>query len=269
MNTPNQQSGFTLIELSIVLVIIGLIVGGVLMGRDLIKAAEIREAISQVESFKVAVKTFRLQYNALPGDMPTATQIWGAANADPATCIGTIGSGTETCDGDGNDALNISTGSHESARFWQHLANANLVKGTYTGIDGGGPVGIGCQNDGSNCPQGVFGNSYYEANTTQGTGSYTPHAMSNFFLFGNSRLAAGQNNDTPIGAIMTTQEAFQIDSKIDDGKPVTGKAFSTIRKGAFGGVFADVQDCSNNADPSIAEYDLTRTEKSCSMKFLW
>src|ERR1700709_989380 len=65
-----KRRGFTLIELSIVLVIIGLIVGGVLVGRDLINAAQLRAAISQIERYQTAVNTFRAKYGAIPGDMP-------------------------------------------------------------------------------------------------------------------------------------------------------------------------------------------------------
>jgi prepilin-type N-terminal cleavage/methylation domain-containing protein len=78
---PNliQQAGFTLIELSIVLVIIGLIVGGVLVGQDLIKAAEIRATISQYEKYNAAMNTFRTKYNGMPGDLSAISQagsIW-------------------------------------------------------------------------------------------------------------------------------------------------------------------------------------------------
>ena len=73
--TPNliQQVGFTLIELSIVLVIIGLIVGGVLTGQDLIKAAEIRATVGQYEKYNTAVNTFRTKYNGIPGDLLTSS----------------------------------------------------------------------------------------------------------------------------------------------------------------------------------------------------
>jgi len=64
-----HQRGFTLIELSIVLVIIGLVAGGVLVGRDLIKASEIRATISQKIRYDTAVNTFKLKYNGLPGDL--------------------------------------------------------------------------------------------------------------------------------------------------------------------------------------------------------
>ena len=69
-NQPmSYRVGFTLIEVSIVLVIIGLLAGGVLVGRDLIEAAKIRQQITQIEQFKAAVNTFRAKYNALPGDL--------------------------------------------------------------------------------------------------------------------------------------------------------------------------------------------------------
>jgi prepilin-type N-terminal cleavage/methylation domain-containing protein len=63
------RAGFTLIELSIVLVIIGLVVGGVLVGRDLICAAELRAQISQIEKYNTAVNTFYGKYGGLPGPL--------------------------------------------------------------------------------------------------------------------------------------------------------------------------------------------------------
>lgn len=65
----NSRAGFTLIELSIVLVIIGLIVGGVLVGRDLIYAARIRSQVTQLSKFNVAVNTFYGKYGTVPGDL--------------------------------------------------------------------------------------------------------------------------------------------------------------------------------------------------------
>ena len=63
------RDGFTLIELSIVLVIVGLLVGGVLVGQDLIRAAKIRSQIGQIEQFTLASQAFRLKYDSKPGDM--------------------------------------------------------------------------------------------------------------------------------------------------------------------------------------------------------
>ena len=69
MSQRLTKSGFTLIELSIVLVIIGLIVGGVLVGQDLIRAATVRAQISQIEKFNTAANTFFGKYGYLPGDI--------------------------------------------------------------------------------------------------------------------------------------------------------------------------------------------------------
>ena len=74
----SNKNGFTLIELSIVLVIIGLVVGGVLVGADLIKAAKIRSAVSDLDKITAAVNTFKLKYNCIPGDCASATGFFGA-----------------------------------------------------------------------------------------------------------------------------------------------------------------------------------------------
>src|SRR4051812_46022246 len=63
------RNGFTLIELSIVLVIIGLVIGGILVGQDLVKAATYRAQISQIEKYNAAVNSFQVKYGYLPGDL--------------------------------------------------------------------------------------------------------------------------------------------------------------------------------------------------------
>ena len=69
MKNSHKNNGFTLVELSIALVIIGLLVGGILVGRDLIESARIRTQVRQIEQLNTAANTFKNKYGSLPGDI--------------------------------------------------------------------------------------------------------------------------------------------------------------------------------------------------------
>lgn len=137
--SKTSQSGFTLVELSIVLLIIALIIGGVLVGRDLIHSAELRSTISDFNAHKAAIYTFKARYNALPGDMRNATQFWKAgsgAACDPDNVTPDLSDGT--CNGSANKVVGAficgaSTADpcYELYTFWQQLSLAGLVKGTF------------------------------------------------------------------------------------------------------------------------------------------
>jgi prepilin-type N-terminal cleavage/methylation domain-containing protein len=71
-----KQHGFTLVELSIVIVIIGLIVAGVTAGQSLVAAAKIQSQITELKKYEVAYNIFKLEYNAVPGDMSNAISYW-------------------------------------------------------------------------------------------------------------------------------------------------------------------------------------------------
>ena len=106
-----RQSGFTLIEIAIVLVIIGLLLGGILKGQELITSARVRNIIAQLDGTKAAFFGFQDRYRALPGDFNKATtQISGASK-----------------DGDGNGQID----STEAIAVWDHLSHAGFINGTY------------------------------------------------------------------------------------------------------------------------------------------
>lgn len=140
MHGKITQSGFSLVELSIVLVILGLLTGGILGGQSLIRAAELRSVATDVSKYRSASYAFRDKYFGLPGDFTRATSFWG--NATTGTSGGECtapesdaGTGTQTCNGDGNgligNASTVGQRNSESFRFWQHLANAGLIEGQY------------------------------------------------------------------------------------------------------------------------------------------
>lgn len=118
-----HQSGFTLIEIAIVLVIIGLLLGGILKGQELITQGRIRNVSNDFQSMTAAINLYQDRYRALPGDDPGAAARWTAA-----------GSTTTSGTGDGiiSGAYNSSTPGDESRLFWQHLRLAGLVGGATT-----------------------------------------------------------------------------------------------------------------------------------------
>jgi prepilin-type N-terminal cleavage/methylation domain-containing protein len=128
-NLPHRQSGFTLIEIAIVLVIIGLLLGGILKGQELITQGRIRNVSNDFQSVTAAINLYQDRYRALPGDDPGAEARWTATDntTTKGSGDGTIGTGTA-----GTPAYNSATASDESRLFWQHLRLAGLVGGATT-----------------------------------------------------------------------------------------------------------------------------------------
>lgn len=218
--THTHRRAFTLVEMAIVIVIIGLLIGGVLAGKSLIRGAEMRDIISEFQRYQRALGGFREKYYALPGDMSNAVQFWGAAAGGATdgvdlTCVA-LGSGSpstdmKTCNGDGNGLIgnNVLTVS-EMLRAWQHLANAKMIEGFYTGV----PGASGDQVIGQNVPASRVTNMGW---MIYGVGSYAGDAA--FFAadYGNVFNAGPLS-----GGLNTGAEAYDLDKKIDDGNPQSG-----------------------------------------------
>jgi len=113
----NRQKGFTLIELAIVLVIIGLLLGGVLKGQGLITNAKIKRINRDFDGIAASVYSYLDRYGAMPGDDPNAKTRWGDGSTASGNGDGIIGGDWE------------STTSSEATRLWQHLRLANLISG--------------------------------------------------------------------------------------------------------------------------------------------
>jgi prepilin-type N-terminal cleavage/methylation domain-containing protein len=207
-------NAFTLVELSIVLVIIGMIMGAIAAGNNLVKNAKVRAVISEVTEFRVAVNSFKNQYDQIPGDYNKAGFTW-------PTCDASGGNSAANCNGNGNNKIDQNTTGYvndEMYRFWQHLVLAKMLQGGYSGIEVGRGQETTAVNNNLNTPTSRFGDGgayYLSWAIPAGSSIYN-----NYFVLG--RLVSGQATT----AITTAAATQYIDSKIDDGLPYTGNTLS-------------------------------------------
>jgi prepilin-type N-terminal cleavage/methylation domain-containing protein len=119
-----QQNGFTLVEIAIVLVIIGLLLGGILKGQEMITQAKIKNAVADFSGISAAYYGYQDRYRAIPGDDPNAATRWTGA-AISATA-GEPGNGVV------QGLYNSATAGDESRLWWDHLRRAGLLAGSGT-----------------------------------------------------------------------------------------------------------------------------------------
>jgi len=189
-SVSSPPKGFTLIEIAIVLVIIGLLIGGVLKGQELITSARVRNLIAQQDGIKAAFFGFQDRYRALPGD-------YAAASVN-------INCTTPCADGDGDGLIlepNLS-GVYESIIAWHHLSAAGFLNGSY---------------------------SASSTVTTPPTDANTPKNSFGTFLqliydgaYGDPGASHPKKHNLKTGNQVSVEIIAEADRKIDDGRPTTG-----------------------------------------------
>ena len=246
MRQNSLQRGFTLVELAIVMTIIGLLIGGILKGQELMMNARVTATVAQVKSYSAAVTTFKDMYQATPGDMLSAgTRLVGCPGASGAACnpFGTGGAAT----GDAGDGIvgnstwsaasafgapgTTSTGGatggagidDERYLFWSHLLLANLIGGITTdGLNAATPLALDVTN-----PSAKIGGGFVVGYDTGAIGpGATGFQPANTGLQGTVlALISSPKKALPTASgtlPLAPLRAAQIDRKMDDGRPATG-----------------------------------------------
>jgi len=243
MDMITKKSGFSLLELSIVLVIIGLIAGGVVVGQAMIHAAELRSTISDISQYQTALNNFRDKYLGLPGDLRNAEAFWGT---DALGCPS--GGGAGTCNGDSDGVYDI----NEDMRAWQQLALSELVEGSFSGV--ASPTTTGLEYD-VNIPSADVGGGYWISHT----------ASQHYGKSGNLLELGAFNAGAPgvlNNSVLNSIDAAYLDGKIDDGEADSGNVF-----GLDGGD-AVARTCTTGIlSETSSAYILTNEDIACRLLF--
>ena len=251
IHTTKSYRGFTLIEFSIALIIIGLVIGGILVGQDLIQTAEHRALMTRIENYKVSIATFKLKYGYLPGDIPNATEIWGEKPG--ADCNNQVASSSEaTCDGDNDGQITfVGVGNNsEGWCIWQHLSNANLVDGQHTCSFMSTPA-IGDPTSTSDHLPRFFVD-------------YNPATFLPTYNILNKTIIKIRAQGLNWPALKPTAVHY-MDMKQDDGLPFKG-LLQSANYLAFPGIFhSRYEDCTTSSNPATAIYNISSDEVNCSM----
>lgn len=239
--------------MSIVLVIIGLIIGGILTGQELIHAAAIRKQIKQLQDYQVAFNTFRTKYNCIPGDCGNATQFFGTT--DPSGNVINNGNDSgliDTNTGVSTNAIGVSATWSASTEIWgtlQQLSLAQMINYSSGSTITTAAVGSSVPSISLYPQAGFFIGANYNFVSAGGNPDITPYQKGTNVMWltlciVNNAVAMRLWDDNC--GVFTALELQAIDQKVDDGMPLSGNFVG------FGGFGATNTDCLNGSSYKIS-----------------
>lgn len=245
-----MRKAFTLVELAIVMTIIGLLIGGILKGQELLENARVTSTVAQIKSYETALTGFSDIYSGLPGDLAKATeQLPG--------CTGAVG----CVAGNGNGIIGVKTGFNnvimtpalidENAQFWKHLALANLITGINTSAT--------TLEFNESHPSSKIGGGFLVTDVTTDLASADPGSwMVGHVLVMRNIATGGYDNWRGYSPNMVAR----LDRKMDDGIATTGSVHAVSINWTEGCGRLNV-----SAGQGASGYDETRTDKTCQPAF--
>jgi prepilin-type N-terminal cleavage/methylation domain-containing protein len=202
-----MKKGFTLIELAIVVVVLGILIGGIVAGQSIVESAKVSKIVSDFQSYDMGIRAFQLEYDGLPGDFDEASIYWS----------GEI---------DGNDDGRMYSYNTEGIRAWRHLSLAEIIPGEYDGVMTSiSPADIRPEE---NHPISPFSEMVYRINWGE-----TTNAGYSQIRRGNSIYLVSTNGISKL----YPKQARRIDLKIDDGHGGKGNLYG--REAGCGGLGHD------------------------------
>lgn len=224
----SKKSAFSLIELSIVLIVIGLLIAGITGGASLIRNSELRSAIGEARNYSVAVNAFYTQFNALPGDFNVEMY-----------------SGDTVGDNDGRIEYSNAASAAEGYLVWKDLSSIGAIDSditTHTAVTSAPTLGTNYPASKINSAGWAFdynATTGVEQNVVVLTGPISAGTSANTLV----------NGTVVSSGAVTTADALSIDTKADDGVANNGR------------IRAVSTDCATTT------YDLTESAVVCALSY--
>ena len=273
--SDTKQNAFTLIELSIVLVAIGLLIGGILLGQNLIFAAQIQQQVKQLEEYSLAYETFKTKYNCIPGDCYNATTFFSSTTNGNGN--GKLETTQVTADGSLAFSADSTSFNFEFPTFFTQLVLAGFIP-SETQIQTLGypePRLPHAPAQGftaaSALATGMAG--YASSFTTQSDDYFGENKWKVGLYFAVGRPSAGWGSNNDRDGLFTPLATYSVDAKIDDGNPQTGNFKGGTIQWTNTGGYTDGY-CLTPTPPSLpvaaglgTEYNFSNTKTPCI--FAW
>lgn len=248
-------NGFSLIEMSVVLIIISLIVAGTLSAQSIIHTSKLRFIVTEIQSLRIAVDSFHEKFNQLPGDFNSAHRYWGSdCDAVASRCNG---NNNGVINWNANAASGGKSNDNESHRLWQHLSLGGFIENKYSGVVAGGDGDTMFATE----EEMYFSKTKWAKYFVNGTYKIFDRDVPK------NHIIVGRMNGNIWLKTLTVKDAMHLDQKMDDGTANTGRTFTMT-----GGYALPDDSCSESwrSNTPGKNYNLTNVDNNtplCVMSF--